>query len=150
MKIKQDLKTGQIQYQLDAGEEYNIDEHLSALSEFVSGRAVEIFRLTNNYRKLVGRLDELEAKLNFVDNKINSPTLRRPTYFGDLDDITLASIVKTYLDQKKLSEKVLTQYAKHNKVDTFSLVAVATFAHQELFTEVLIRFSRQIQIYLDS
>jgi len=33
MEIKQDLETGQIKYYLEAGEVYDTDKHLTALSE---------------------------------------------------------------------------------------------------------------------
>ena len=64
MKIEQDLETGKIYYKLAANEKYNLEEHLEAMNEFLNKQAVEIFRLRNSYRRLVGELNEIKANLN--------------------------------------------------------------------------------------
>ncbi|MEG4915751.1 hypothetical protein [Microcoleus sp. B7-D4] len=69
MKILQDAETGQLKYHLDAGEVYSTDEHLSALSEFVSSQSVTVFRLANSYRKVIGRLENLERQLEELKAK---------------------------------------------------------------------------------
>jgi len=71
MKIQQDLLTGEVQYHLDFNETYNIDNYLEALTEFVKIQAVETFKHTKEYRKLVGRLDELERQLSNLQNQLN-------------------------------------------------------------------------------
>jgi hypothetical protein len=69
MKIQQDPLTGKLQYKLDASEDWSIENHLSALTDFVESQAIETGRHTKEYRKLVGRLDELENKLNKKEKK---------------------------------------------------------------------------------
>jgi polyhydroxyalkanoate synthesis regulator phasin len=72
MKIEQDLQTGEVFYKLNSDEECNGDNILSALVEFVKLQAIEVFRHTKEYRKLVGRLDELERQLNNLKNQLNN------------------------------------------------------------------------------
>lgn len=64
MKIKQNPENGEILIELQNNEEYGIEEHLQALTDFVRQQAVETYRHTNSYRKIVQRLDELEQKIN--------------------------------------------------------------------------------------
>ena len=64
MKIKQNPGNGEILIELQNNEEYDIEEHLQALTNFVKQQAVETYRHTNSYRKIVQRLDELEQKVN--------------------------------------------------------------------------------------
>ena len=64
MKIKQNPENGEILIELQNNEEYGIKEHLQALTDFVRQQAVETYRHTNSYRKIVQRLDELEQKIN--------------------------------------------------------------------------------------
>jgi polyhydroxyalkanoate synthesis regulator phasin len=71
MKIEQNLLTGKIRYYLNSDETYDINNHLQALSDFVESQAVETFRHTKEYRKLVGRLDELEGRLSDLQNQLN-------------------------------------------------------------------------------
>ena len=53
MKIEQDPKTGKINFKLDAGEVYDINEYVRALIDFVSAQAIETFRHTQEYRRMV-------------------------------------------------------------------------------------------------
>jgi len=64
LKIKQDPENGEILIELQNNEEYDTEEHLQALTDFVRQQAVETHRHTNSYRKIVQRLDELERKIN--------------------------------------------------------------------------------------
>lgn len=64
MKFKQDSETGKLQVYLDAGETPDVEKQLQALTDFVSQQSVTLFRLVNSYRKIVRRLDEIEAKLD--------------------------------------------------------------------------------------
>jgi hypothetical protein len=64
MKILQDPDSGKAIVQLASNESYDIEEILSALLEFVSKQAVEVYRLTHSYREIVHRLDELESKFS--------------------------------------------------------------------------------------
>lgn len=64
MKIKQDLHTGKISCRLAAGEEYSLEEHLFAMTEFLGKQAAEILRLRNSYRRLISELDEIKLILN--------------------------------------------------------------------------------------
>jgi len=61
MKIVQDLKSGQISIQLNQDEEYDIEEHLHALTEFLSKQALELCKLKNGYNELAKRLSDLET-----------------------------------------------------------------------------------------
>lgn len=63
MKIRQNLETGKIEICLDAGEISDTEKTLQALMDFVSYQAVETYRHTKEYRRLAGRLDELEYKI---------------------------------------------------------------------------------------
>ncbi|MEG4977222.1 hypothetical protein [Microcoleus sp. K4-B3] len=63
MKIVQNPESGEVYIKLKNDEVYDVEEHLATLMEFVTKQAVDVHRLTNSYRKLVGRLDELERKL---------------------------------------------------------------------------------------
>ena len=47
MRIVQD-KTGEVKIQLDANEDYYLERHLDALTNFVIKQAVEIHTLTNS------------------------------------------------------------------------------------------------------
>ncbi|MEG4109010.1 hypothetical protein [Microcoleus sp. S13_C5] len=62
MKILQNAETGEVYIELKNDEVYDIEEHLAALMEFVTKQAIEIHRLRNSYRKIVGRLDSLEIR----------------------------------------------------------------------------------------
>jgi hypothetical protein len=61
MKIGQDLKSGQINIQLKQGEEYDIEEHLHALTDFLAEQALELCKLNNRYNELAKRLSNLET-----------------------------------------------------------------------------------------
>jgi hypothetical protein len=63
MKIIQD-ELGSINIQLNNNETYNLENHVEALMDFVCKQAITTYRLTNSYRKIVGRLDELERKVS--------------------------------------------------------------------------------------
>ncbi|MEG4842478.1 hypothetical protein [Microcoleus sp. B9-D4] len=69
MKIVQNPETGEVCIELKNDEVYDIEEHLMALTEFVSKQAVDVFRLTNSYRKIVGRLDSLEIRIMTLTTK---------------------------------------------------------------------------------
>ena len=62
MKIVQNPESGEVHIKLRNDEVYDIEEHLAALMEFATQQAIEVHRLTNSYRKIVGRLDELERR----------------------------------------------------------------------------------------
>lgn len=64
MNIRQNPETGQIQIYLKAGEVPDVEERLLAWTDFASEQSVTIFRLVNSYRKIVGRLDNIEAQLD--------------------------------------------------------------------------------------
>ncbi|HZH39144.1 MAG TPA: hypothetical protein VEX17_03680 [Bacillales bacterium] len=64
MKIEQNLQTGEVFYKLNSGKEYNTDDYLFALLEFVKVQAIETFRHTQEYRRLVHRVNELERQLS--------------------------------------------------------------------------------------
>ena len=68
MKITQNPETGKLEFRLDAGEEPDTEERLQALMDFVTVQAQETYRHTHSYRKIVGRLDELEQKINLLTN----------------------------------------------------------------------------------
>jgi hypothetical protein len=68
MKIVQD-EWGKVSIRLGVDETYDIKEHLEALMDFVCKQAIEVYRLTNSHRKIVGRLDELESKFSKTTNK---------------------------------------------------------------------------------
>jgi len=59
MRIVQD-ETGNVKIQLDANEDYYLERHLDALTNFVIKQAVEIHTLTNLYRELAKRVEVLE------------------------------------------------------------------------------------------
>lgn len=59
MRIVQD-ETGEVKIQLDANEDYYLERHLDALTNFVIKQAVEIHTLTNLYRELAKRVEVLE------------------------------------------------------------------------------------------
>ncbi|MEG4964563.1 MULTISPECIES: hypothetical protein [unclassified Microcoleus] len=61
MKIVRNPESGEVHIKLKNDEVYDIEEHLAALMEFVTKQAVEVHRLTNSYRKIVRRLDQLEG-----------------------------------------------------------------------------------------
>ena len=69
MKIEQNKSDGKLLYKLDAGEEWSVESHLTALTELVGQQAIETSRHTKEYRKLVGRIDELEALLKKLEEK---------------------------------------------------------------------------------
>ncbi|MEG3900164.1 MULTISPECIES: hypothetical protein [unclassified Microcoleus] len=158
MKIEQDSQTGQIQCRLDTGEKYDFDEHLTALSEFVSCQAVKNFRLTKSYRKLVQRLNETEAKITNIEGKqktLLTNENRRSGYFNQLDDISLGKIAKTYIDEKEFSRETLQHYADWNKSAVFKISPLVyqefvNVVREEFLNEIMTRFSNQIQIYLNS
>jgi hypothetical protein len=60
MKIVQDDETGEVKIQLDANEDYYLERHLDALTDFVIKQAVEIHTLTNSYQELAKRVEVLE------------------------------------------------------------------------------------------
>ncbi|MEG4396486.1 hypothetical protein [Microcoleus sp. BROC3] len=63
MKIEQNPESGEVHIKFENDEEeYNIEQHLAALMEFVTKQAIEIHRLRKSYRKIVGRLDSLEIR----------------------------------------------------------------------------------------
>jgi hypothetical protein len=66
MRIVQDSKTGQVGIELGKDEEYDIEEHLHALTEFLSKQAVKFHELSSSYHELVKRLTALEIVLDKV------------------------------------------------------------------------------------
>ncbi|MEP6517442.1 hypothetical protein [Microcoleus vaginatus] len=62
MRIVQNPESGEVSIQLQNDEVYDMEEHLAALMEFLTQQAIEIHRLRNSYRKIVGRLDSLEIR----------------------------------------------------------------------------------------
>ena len=67
MKITQNSETGQIQVLLDQDEEYYLENHLRALTEFLTEQAQTIFDLKRSYKKFLERsaqLDRLEDEFN--------------------------------------------------------------------------------------
>lgn len=67
MKIEQDPENGQILIKLGQNEKFNNEELLEALFDFVSKQAIEVYRLRNSYRKIVGRLNELDLKSSKIE-----------------------------------------------------------------------------------
>jgi hypothetical protein len=63
MRIVQNPESGEVSIELENDEVYDMEEHLAALMEFVTKQAIDVHRLINSYRKIVGRLDELGIKL---------------------------------------------------------------------------------------
>lgn len=68
MQVRQNPETGRIQIYLKAGEVPDVEERLLAWTDFASEQSVTLFRLVNSYRKIVGRLDKIEAQLNQESN----------------------------------------------------------------------------------
>lgn len=64
MQIRQNPETGQIQIYLEAGEVPDVEERLQAWTDFAFEQSVILFRLVNSYRKIVGRLDNIEAQID--------------------------------------------------------------------------------------
>lgn len=60
MKIVQNPESGEIRFQLDKNEKYDMENHLDALIEFVCEQAVKTHKLINHYQELVKRLDRLD------------------------------------------------------------------------------------------
>ncbi|MEG3900008.1 MULTISPECIES: hypothetical protein [unclassified Microcoleus] len=125
MKIQQDELDGKLLYRLDNGEEWTTEAHLSALTEFVERQAIETARHTKEYRRLVGRLDNLEGRIKNLTNEMPPANQINPKVFTSLGDITLAKIAKNYLE-KGVNPEPLDEFIK----------------------EVLTRFSNQIFISL--
>lgn len=67
MKIIQNPENGQIRVHLDHGEEYDLENHLAALTEFLIEQAQTIFDLKCSHKKLLenwAQLDRLENEFN--------------------------------------------------------------------------------------
>jgi hypothetical protein len=157
MKITQNLETGKLEFHLKGGEVYNTDSYLTALSDFVSTQAIETLRHTKEYRKLVGRLDNLETQITELrqaqENEPisnNALSVKATNYFSSLDDISLSELAKIYLKNKELPQEVLEEFATHKSTNKSVILKPSSLVHQKFFDEILTRFSNRIQIYLDS
>ena len=69
MKIVQDSESGEIGIQLGQDEKYDIEEHLQALTDFVTKQAIKFHELTNSYKELVGSLDVFERESRQVNKQ---------------------------------------------------------------------------------
>jgi hypothetical protein len=63
MKIVQDSESGQVNIQLTQ-DEYDIEEHLHSLTDFISKQAIKLHELNNSYEELVKRFDALATELS--------------------------------------------------------------------------------------
>jgi hypothetical protein len=60
MKIVQDPESGKVGIQLKKNEQYDLEDHLQSLTEFLSVQALEIHQLKLSYKRAVERLEALE------------------------------------------------------------------------------------------
>jgi len=67
MKITQNPDNGQVLISLEANEKYNTEDHLSALTEFLTEQAQIIFDLKHSYHKILER----SAEINRLYDKLN-------------------------------------------------------------------------------
>ena len=70
LKIVQDSESGKVGIQVKEDEEYDIEEHLQLLSEFVAEEAIKTHELRKSYKELVTRLDGCEKKLSEVSKEL--------------------------------------------------------------------------------
>lgn len=70
MKITQNPENGQILVHLDAGEEYDLENHLSALTEFLTEQAQIVFDLKRSYHKILQRFAEIDRLQNEINELI--------------------------------------------------------------------------------
>jgi hypothetical protein len=70
MKIVQDSESGEVDIQLKENEEeYDIEEHLQSLTEFVFKQAIKLHELSNYCKQLEKRLEALERGLGTVSKQ---------------------------------------------------------------------------------
>lgn len=60
MKIVQDPESGKVCIQLKHNKQYDLENHLQALTEFLSVQALEIHQLKLSYERVIQRLEALE------------------------------------------------------------------------------------------